>query len=271
MVEVAGGLISGSLSLLGDAGHMLRDVLALLVSLSALNISKRLPTKTKTFGFHRVEILASFVNGIVLLVIGLWVLREAYHRFRDPSPVHSSTMLAVAVVGLAVNVYIALRLHGSRDLNIKSAFLHVLTDAFVSLGVILAAALIAWTGDPRFDPGLSAAISVVIMVSALVLIKDSVKILLEFAPEDVDIDRMVDDIMSVEGVEGVHNVHLWSLCSSINILDAHVLTGVQDMAAVERIKAEIKERLESYHVRHATLEFECERCSLTEPVERLEH
>jgi len=271
VVEVAGGLISGSLSLLGDAGHMSRDVLALVISFSARNIAERLPTKSKTFGFHRVEILASFLNGIVLLVVGLWILWESYHRFRDPQPVHSITMLWVAVIGLGVNAFIALRLHGSQDLNIKSAFLHVVTDAVVSVGVIFAALLIAWTGNPVFDPGLSAVISLVVIASAAYLIRDSVRILLEFAPDDVDFDRLIQEMQQVEGVAGIHNVHLWSLCSNINVIDAHVVTPVTDLMEVENIKSALKQRLERYGVRHATLEFECEQCALDGAVEKIGH
>ena len=271
IVEVAGGVISGSLSLLGDAGHMLRDVLALVVSLSALNIAERLPTKTKTFGFHRVEIFASFVNGLVLMGVGLWILWEAYHRFRNPAPVQSITMLWVAVLGLVVNGYIAVRLHGSQDLNIKSAFVHVVTDAVVSVGVIIAALLITWTGNSVFDPGVSTAISLVVIASAAFLIRDSVRVLLEFAPDDVDFDRMMEDMLQVEGVTGVHSVHLWSLCSNMKVIDAHVVTRATDLIAVEGIKANLKQRLERYGIKHATLEFECESGALHETVERIEH
>lgn len=271
MVEIAGGLISGSLSLLGDAGHMLRDVLALVISLSALNISTKLPSKRKTFGFHRVEIFAAFLNGILLVAIGIWILWEAYQRLHSPRPIESTTMLVVALMGLGVNLYVALGLHGSHDLNIKSAFLHVLTDAIFSLGVILAAILIFLTGKTVFDPILSAIIAVVIVFSAIKVLKESVVILLEFAPKDVDFNIVLRDIQQVEGVLGVHNVHIWSLCSNINIIDAHVYTKETDMIKIEKIKSEIKNRLEKHNIKHATLEFECEECILPDKVERIDH
>ena len=220
IAEVIGGFISGSLSLLGDAGHMLRDVFALIISLSAVKISNRLPSKRKTFGYHRVEILAAFINGLFLIGAGLWILWEAYHRINSPQPIKSVPMLVVALLGLGVNIFIAFKLHGSKDINIKSAFFHVITDAAFSLAVIAAALLIQWTGKTFFDPILSAVISVVIILSAIKIIKDSVLILLEFAPADIDFDKVVQDIQKVEGVLGVHHVHLWTLCSNINVIDA---------------------------------------------------
>jgi len=271
IVEIVGGLISGSLSLLGDAGHMFRDVFALIISLSALNISKKLPSKSQTFGFHRIEIFAAFMNGIFLFAIGIWILLEAYHRFHSPRPIESTTMLIVAVIGLGVNLYVAQRLHGSHDLNIKSAFLHVLTDAIFSVAVIVAAILIFLTGKTIFDPILSSIISVVIVFSSFKIVKESIEILLEFTPKDVDFDQVLKDLQQAEGVQGVHNVHLWSLCSNINVIDAHVYTKETNMTEIEKIKSEIKKRLEKYNIRHATLEFECEECILPNKVERIDH
>ncbi len=271
VVEVLGGFISGSLSLLSDAGHMLRDVFSLIISLSAMVISKRLPSKKKTFGFHRVEIFAAFLNGILLIAVGITIIWEAYSRFESPHPIESTTMLIVALAGLAVNLFVAFRLHGSRDLNVKSAFIHVLTDAVFSLAVIVAAVLISLTGKTIFDPLLSAVISVVIVFSAFKVVKESVRILLEFAPKDVDFDRVVDDIQGVGGVKGVHDVHIWSLCSNINIIDAHVYTQETDMTKIESMKALIKKRLEKYNIKHATLEFECEECVLRDEVSSIQH
>ncbi|MBS3818929.1 cation transporter [bacterium] len=271
IVEVIGGLISGSLSLLGDAGHMLRDVFALFLSLSALNISRKLPSKRKTFGFHRVEIFAAFLNGIFLIAVGLWILWEAYRRISHPQPIHSIPMLIVAFIGLGVNLYVALKLHGSHDLNIKSAFLHVLTDAFFSLAVIVVAFLIFLTGKTIFDPILSGVISVVIIISAFFILKESAAILMEFTPKNVDFDQVVKDMQQVDGVEGVHHVHLWSLCSNINAIDAHIYTKDTDMRRVDKIKTEIKKRLKKYNIKHATLEFECEECLQPDNLRQIDH
>jgi len=271
VVEVAGALASGSLSLLGDAGHMFRDVFALILSLGAIRIARKLPTKTKTFGFHRIEIFAAFVNGIMLLGICGFILYEAYHRFYTPVAIESTTMLAVAVVGLLVNSYAACRLHGSHDLNVRSAFLHVLTDLISSVAVIIAAVLIFFTDKTIIDPLLSIAIALFILYSASRIIGDSVRILLEFTPKSVDFSEVVGDIEKVRGVRGVHNVHLWSLCSNINVIDAHVFTEETDPVEIEKIKIEIKKNLQKFDIKHTTLEFEYEECADNEEIKELRH
>jgi cobalt-zinc-cadmium efflux system protein len=271
IVEVVGALVSGSLSLMGDAGHMFRDVFALFISLSAIKIAKKLPTKTKTFGYHRIEILAAFLNGIFLIIISVWILLEAYQRFFTPNPIESTVMFVVAFIGLVVNLYVAFKLHGSHDINVKSAFLHVLTDTLSSVAVIFASIWILFTNQTIVDPILGVAIAVFILFSATTIIKDSLRILMEFTPKDIDIDDVIREIESVNGVLETHNVHLWSLCSNINIVDAHVFTQETDMVKLERIKKEIKERLKKYNIKHATLEFECEKCMKNDKISKLEH
>jgi len=260
VVEVIGGLISGSLALLGDAGHMFRDVFALFISLSAVNTAKKLPTKTKTFGYHRVEIFASFVNGILLIGISGWIFWEAWHRFFTPNPIESPIMFIVAFIGLAVNLYVAFKLHGSRDLNVKGAFMHVVTDTLSSAAVVFASIWIFFTGQIIVDPILGMAIGVFILFSAFIIMRNSVHILLEFTPKDIDFDDVIRDIEKVKGVQGVHNVHLWSLCSNINVIDAHIFTTEPDMGEIEKMKKEIKKNLKRYNIKHATLEFECDEC-----------
>jgi cobalt-zinc-cadmium efflux system protein len=271
IVEVIGGFLSGSLALLGDAGHMFRDVFALLLSLSAVKIAKKLPTKTKTFGYHRLEIFAAFLNGLMLIGISCLIFWEAYHRFVAPKPVKSIAMFIVAFIGLLVNLYIARRLHGNQDLNIKSAFLHVLTDTISSAAVIFASIWIFFTGQTIIDPIMSVGIACFVLISALPIIKDTMRILLEFTPKDIDLDEVIADIEKVNGVEGVHNVHLWSLCSNVNIIDAHIFAKETDMLKIEEMKHEIKRRLEKYNIKHATLEFECEECRINLIVKELEH
>jgi cobalt-zinc-cadmium efflux system protein len=271
VVEVIGGFLSGSLSLLGDAGHMFRDVFALLLSLSAVKIAKKLPTKTITFGYHRLEIFAAFLNGLMLIGISCWIFWEAYHRFVAPKPVRSIAMFIVAFIGLLVNLYIARRLHGNQDLNIKSAFLHVLTDTISSAAVIFASIWIFFTKQIIIDPIMSVGIAFFVLISALPIIKDTMRILLEFTPKDIDLDEVIADIEKVNGVEGVHNVHLWSLCSNVNIIDAHIFAKETDMLKIEEMKHEIKRKLEKYNIKHATLEFECEECKLNLTVKELKH
>ena len=260
IVEIIGGLVSGSMSLLGDAGHMFRDVFALVISLSAVNIAKKIPTKTKTFGYHRIEIFSAFLNGLLLFGMSGWIFWEAYSRFFSPKPIESTIMFVVALMGLLVNVYVAVKLHGSNDVNIKGAFMHVFTDTLSSIAVIFASIWIFLTNQTVVDPILGIVIGGFILYSAFTLIRDSVRILLEFTPKNVQFDEVIKDIESVKGVDGVHNVHLWSLCSNINIMDAHIYTAESNMSVIELMKEVIKQKLEKYDIKHVTLEFECEEC-----------
>lgn len=260
LIEVIGALVSGSISLLGDAGHMFRDVFALLISYGSINLAKKLPTKTKTFGFHRVEIFGAFLNGLLLFGMSIWIFWEAYNRYYSPKSIDSIVMFIVALAGLMVNILIVFKLHGSPDVNIKSAFFHILTDTLSSVAVIFAAIWIFFTNQTIIDSFLGMVIGAFILYSALIIIKDTIKILLEFTPKDIDFDEVVKDIEDVNGVDGVHDVHLWSLCSNINVIDAHIYTRENDMSKIELIKNEIKTRLQKYNIKHATLEFECDEC-----------
>jgi cobalt-zinc-cadmium efflux system protein len=271
LLEIAGGLVSGSLALLSDAGHMLVDGLSLAISLGAISISRRLPSKERTFGFHRVEVLAALINGVVLFILSGVILYEAYLRFLHPEPVNGGIMLVVAAIGLAANLVIAYGLTGSHDLNIRGAFLHVIGDALSSFAVVAGAIVISLTGYLVIDPVLSALLVVVILVSTYRLMRDSVAILLQFTPKDVDFDAMVKDMESVKGVDGVHNVHVWALCSHVNVLDAHVYSCEQEVSRRDKIKDEIKKDLEKFNIRHSTLEFECEECKDCRLIRELEH
>jgi cobalt-zinc-cadmium efflux system protein len=271
IVELGGGLVSGSLALVSDAGHMFSDVLALLLSLGAITLAARLPTKERTYGFRRAEIFAAFINSLLLMGVSAIILLEAYQRLTAPVPIQSSLMGAVAVIGLIANLAVAFLLHGSHNLNIRSAFLHVIGDAVSSIAVIGAAVWIAFTGQVFVDPLLSGFIAVLIIVSAAGILRETIGILLQFTPRSVDFDAVIADMTSVAGVSGVHHVHIWSLSSDINVLDAHVWSCEQDMGRIGELKMEIKKRLEKYHIHHSTLEFECEECkncAVVEPVER---
>ncbi|HNX16755.1 MAG TPA: cation diffusion facilitator family transporter [Methanoregula sp.] len=260
VAEVIGGVISGSLSLLGDAAHMLQDSVALMLSLGAMVIAERLPTPTKTFGYHRIEIAAAIINGLLLIAVSGLIIWQAIDRFANPRPVNSTTMLVIAVIGLVANLAAAYFLHGSHDLNIRSAFLHVLGDTLSSVAVILAALWIALTGQTFVDPVLGVVIAVVILVSSISILNDAFRILLQFTPRDVSIHDVIAAMESVPGVSGVHNVHFWVLCSNINVLDAHMYCCGKDVREIEQIKTEIKARLEQFRIRHSTLEFECQEC-----------
>ncbi|EHQ36350.1 cation diffusion facilitator family transporter [Methanoplanus limicola] len=272
LVEVAGGLLSGSLALISDAGHMFSDLFSLLLSLGAMTLALQLPTKQRTYGYHRVEILAAFINSILLLLVSTFILWEAYQRLLNPTPVQGGLMLIVACIGLAVNLGVMFLLHGSHNLNVRSAFLHVMGDTISSVAVIASAVWISFTGQVIADPILSGFIAVLIVISAVRILRETLIIFLQFTPQSVDFDMVVADMTSVKGVEGVHHVHLWSLCSDINVIDAHVYSSVRDFEKTEQMKQEIKTRLKNYKILHSTLEFEykeCKDCALVERFQML--
>jgi cobalt-zinc-cadmium efflux system protein len=260
LVEIAGGLLSGSLALLSDAGHMFSDVLSLVLSLGAMTLALQVPTKERTYGYHRGEIFAAFINSILLIGVSAGILGEAWQRVVNPAPVQGGLMFIVACIGLVANLAVVFLLHGSHNLNVRSAFLHVAGDAISSVAVIAAAVWITFTGQVIADPVLSAIIAILIVISAVRILRETIIILLQFTPQSVDFDEVIADMTSVKGVGGVHHVHLWSLCSDINVLDAHVYSCERDVEKIEQMKREIKERLKKYRILHSTLEFECEEC-----------
>jgi len=259
-IEMFGGYVSGSLSLLSDAGHMVIDASSLLLTLSAIQAARSLPTRQRSYGLHRAGIFAAFLNGLLLIGVSIWILYVAYQRVLFPQAVESTVMLIVAVTGLAANVVIAALLHGSRDLNIRGAFLHVVGDALSSIAVVVAALWIMATGQVLADPILSAVIAMVILVTALGVLQESTEVLFQFTPRDLNPEDVIREMMAVPGVLGVHDLHIWSLSSSIRVMDAHVYSCEEDVRENERIKHEIKRRLEDFRIYHSTLEFECEEC-----------
>jgi cobalt-zinc-cadmium efflux system protein len=261
VVEIIGGVLSGSLALISDAGHMFSDLLALILSLGAMTLALQLPTKERTYGYHRAEIFAAFTNSLLLIGVSAWIMWEAYLRLLSPAPIEGGIMLIVACIGLVANLCVVFLLHGSHNLNVRSAFLHVVGDTVSSVAVIAAAAWITLTGQMIVDPILSVIIAVLIVISAARILRETIAILLQFTPQSVDFDAVVADMTAVKGVDSVHHVHLWSLSSDINVLDAHVYSCERDVEQIEQMKQEIKERLKKYRIIHSTLEFECNECT----------
>lgn len=266
-VEVVGGYVSGSLSLVSDAVHMLSDLFALLLSLAAVLLARQLPTRARTYGYHRAEVLAAFVNGLVLVAVTAGILWAAVQRFRSPPEIEAPIMLGVAAVGLIANVVVILRLHGhgGHGLGVRSALLHVLSDTLSSAAVVVAGAAIALTGRTLIDPALSVLIALLVLVSAVRLIRETTAVLLQFTPKGLDLDAVIRAMEEVDGVQSVHDVHVWTLSTDLNILDGHVLTGAATMQEVEAVKTTLKNRLRRMGIDHATLEFEsvpCEGCVL---------
>ena len=261
VVEVVGGFLSNSLALISDAGHMLTHLLALLISLTAIIFAARPPTKEKTFGFYRLEILGALVNGVTLLLITAWILYEVYQRILEPREIASMQMLGIGFAGLVVNLLTALLLSGSgiRSMIARSAFLHVLGDAASSVGVVLGAILIYWTGQQWIDPFLSLMICVLILIWSYRLIMDSVQILLEAAPADVSYDEVKQSIARTRGVIRVHDLHIWTLTSGFYALSAHIQVQDQTLSQAEPLLRELDCMLcQRFQIGHITLQFECE-------------
>mgnify|MGYP001822111081 CR=1 FL=1 len=261
IVEVIGGILSGSLALLADAGHMLTDTMALALAAAAFHVSKRPAAGNLTYGYQRFQILAAFVNGLSLLVIVGWILYEAIDRFITPRDVLGETMLVVAAAGLVVNVIAFAVLHtgDQENLNIRGAALHVAGDLLGSVAAIVAAVVIIYTGWMLIDPLLSLAVAALILRSAWTLVKRSSHVLLEGAPEWLDVDDMQARIVAnVPGVGGIHHVHVWGLTPQQLMLTMHLtLAGNADsQSAVVR---GVKQYLDAeYGIGHSTIEVEVE-------------
>lgn len=263
LVEVVGGVLSGSLALLGDAGHMFTDVLALGLSLGASLVAARQATERHTFGFLRVEILVALVNGIALVGISLLVIHEALGRLSDPTPVDADLMLVVAVIGMIVNLLGVTLLHRSskENLNVRGAFLHMMGDLLSSFGVIAAALLIRFFGWQEADALISLAIAAIIMVGAYRLISQSVSILLEAVPRHIELREVEEAMTSVDGVMMVHDLHVWTLSSGVYALSGHVVVNDQQVSACSPVIRELERMLdERFHIGHATIQIETGTC-----------
>ncbi len=262
VVEILGGLLSNSLSLLGDAGHMLVDALALGLSLFALTISQRPATSTKTYGFYRVEIIAALANGVVLILVSLFIFYEAYRRFLIPPQVQTPVMLAVAAIGLVANfIGIYMLRRAGQGLNIKAAWWHIVGDAISSVGVIIAGIVITLTGWYYADPLIAVIIGIIILTGAVRLVRESVDILLEAVPKQVTVDKVIQMLKGINGVQEVHDIHIWTITSGIFALSAHLV--VQDLMVSQsaEIMASANEALATYYnITHTTLQLECETC-----------
>ena len=264
VVEVIGGIISGSLALLADAGHMLTDTMALALAAAAFHVSKRPAGGSLTYGYQRFQILAAFVNGLSLLVIVGWIFFEAVERFITPREILGETMLLVAAAGLVVNIVAFAVLHSGdqENLNIRGAALHVAGDLLGSVAAIVAAIIIIYTGWTLIDPILSVAVAFLILRSAWTLVKRSSHVLLEGAPEWLDVEEMQTRIVAtISGVRGIHHVHVWGLTPQKLMLTMHL--DLEDSAdsqsrVVRKVKAFLQQE---YGIGHSTIEVEIDGCA----------
>lgn len=263
IVEFMGGWWANSLALMSDAGHMLTDLMALLLSLFALQLAMRPPTATKTFGLYRMEILAALINGSALILISTYIFYEAYQRWQKPPAVESSLMLLIALVGLVANGLAGLILlrQTQGNLNLRGAYLHILGDALSSLGVILAGVIIHFTHWYTIDPLISILICLVILRGAFLLVKEAVNILLEAVPENINLTNVQETLLAIPGVKSLHHLHVWTISSGRHALSAHVLVGDMQTRSTDQILKEINQTLqERFLIVHSTIQFECEDC-----------
>jgi len=252
VIEVVGGLLSGSLALLADAGHMLTDVAALGLSAFAMWMAARPSTPEKSYGYHRAEILAAVTNAVVLLLLAVWILYEAYRRAFEPPHVLGVPMLLIGLVGLAVNVASMKLLvdESASSLNVRSAYLEVLSDAISSFGVILGGGIIWMTGWVLIDPLLSAGISIFIVWRTWGLLSQAVHVLMEGVPTHLDAKEVGQAMAGVPGVKGIHDLHIWTITSGLDALSSHVVVPVgEDRDEVlERLQSLLRDRLGIDHV-----------------------
>jgi cobalt-zinc-cadmium efflux system protein len=255
--EVAGGLWANSLALLADAGHMLSDAGAVALALFAIWIAARPPTPKRTFGYYRVEILAALAHGAVLAAISIFVVVAAIDRLRDPAPVHGAGMMLIAAGGLTMNLIGLAVLRGGREhnLNIRGVWLHVLSDALGSVGVLASGTLILLFGWNWADPAASLVIAGLVLWSAWTLLKEVVAVLMEGAPGHIDVDEVRDAIVGQPGVVEVHDLHIWTITSGMESLSGHVV--VEEDVPSQRLLRDLKELLRRrFGIDHVTIQVE---------------
>jgi cobalt-zinc-cadmium efflux system protein len=263
LLEIIGGILSRSLALISDAGHMLMDSISLMISFIALKISKKEPTESKTYGFYRIEILSAFINGILLAFVAFFIFREAYMRLFEPIIILEIPMLIIATIGLSANIVSALILskQSHLSLNIKGAFLHVISDALSSFCVIVGGIMINITKIYLIDTILGIGISILIFNGSYQLLKEAVNILMEGTPKGLKIKDVMDEILKVKGVKNVHDLHVWSITTNMNALSAHIVLDNIFLEDASKILYEIREILKNkFKIMHTTLQIECELC-----------
>lgn len=264
LVELLGGIWSGSLALLSDAAHVMSDAISLLISWFAIYLSTRPATSFRTYGYHRTEVFAAFLNGVTLIGISIWIFYEAYQRYITPSEIKVTGMFIVACIGFIANLIILWQLHGEShgNLNVRSAVLHVVGDTLSSVAVVIGGAVILFTEWTPIDSILSILIGGIILISAINVTKEAVYILLENSPRNADADTVAEHLCNLESVKDIHDMHVWSLCSNYSALSAHVVihehTTLQYDQILKQINTELKQR---FGIHHTTLQLENVACS----------
>lgn len=259
VAEVIGGLITNSLALLADAGHMFTDVAGLALALTAIWFTEKKATQAKTYGYYRAEILAAVINATVLFGISFYILYEAWQRFKNPPQVESNVMLIVAGFGLIINIIgmLIMRKGSGESLNMKGAYFEVLSDALSSVAVIIASLIMMFTGWYYADPILSAIIGLFILPRTWSLLKDGINILLEGTPKDVNLAELREIIKKVNGVKDVHDLHVWSLTSDMNAMSGHIVLADENSVSYNEMLQLLNSVITTkFNIQHTTIQLE---------------
>jgi cobalt-zinc-cadmium efflux system protein len=262
-LEAAAGILGNSLALLTDAAHNLTDVIALALSWYAIRLASQHADGRRTYGYHRAGILVALLNSTTLVLISLGIFYEAFRRLANPPDVESGILITVGLIATVVNLATALIIHkgSEHDLNLRSAFLHLMGDVLSTVGAVIAGVVIYFTGANWLDPLVSMLIGFLILYNARSILLDAVDILLEATPRDVNTEQLVNDVKNVKGVLGVHDLHIWSLTQSLRTMSAHILTEDLPISAGADIQKQINEIVyHRYNIAHATLQLECVNC-----------
>jgi cobalt-zinc-cadmium efflux system protein len=266
LAEIIGGIFSGSLALISDGIHNISDTSSLIISLIARKISGKKADKYKTFGYKRAEIIGAFVNLIVLIIISIFLIKMAVGRFIHPGTVNGKWMYIIGIIAIVGNFGVVFLLgEGAKEsLNIKSAYIHFLADGLASVGVFIGGLLILFYNYTIVDPILTVIIAGYIIWQSCLMLRETVDILMESTPEEIDINRVMQRMQSVEGVQDVHHIHVWRLDEHHILLESHVMTDEKDAERIESVKKKLKELLYSeFDIDHTTLEFEWNPCHET--------
>jgi len=261
--EAVAGYFSNSLALLSDAGHNFADALALVLSFYGLRIAQRPSSAKRTFGYHRVGILTALVNAVALVVIALLIFWEAISRLRQPEPVHSTPMIVVSLLAVLMNTVISLWLRkaAKSDLNVRSAFMHMVGDGVSAVGVVIAGIVVAFTGASIADPVVSLLIGLLILWSSWAILKESVNVLLEGIPEGMEMETVERTIGTVAGVLAVHDLHVWTVGSGMVCCSCHISVEEQSVRSGENVLRAVAEKLEhEFGISHSTIQVEVEGC-----------
>jgi cobalt-zinc-cadmium efflux system protein len=259
--EAVGGVLSNSLALLSDAGHVLTDGFALALSLIAIAISRRPTDWRATFGYQRIGILAALINGASLIIIAFFIAAEAYQRLQAPPDIDVRIMLIIATGGLIGNLVMAWLLHGEHnDLNVRSAWLHVVGDTLSSIGVIAAGVIIHFTGWSAIDPIISALVCIMILISGTRVVKDALWIFLDLTPAGFHPEEVAKQLSNIPGIRDIHDVHIWSISHGIPAFSAHVRVNDQRISEADAVRHEIEHRLEQIGISHTVIQLECADC-----------